>query len=175
MRRAATIFAAVAHLLLLDAVAKELAAHFLKGAVPVSIIPGFFDLAYVENRGCAWGMFQGASWPLAAFGAAALAFLAWKRRDFFFQDAEDWRRPAGSVAECLLYAGITGNIIDRVFRGYVIDFLDFHVGSSHFPCFNIADICITVAAALIVAASFGNSGNGGDARGASAAATRRTA
>lgn len=145
MRRFFVTFSVVANLCLADAVSKELAAGLLKGSAAVSVIPGFFDLAYVENRGCAWGMFQGAVWPLAAFGLAALAFLIWKRRAVF---GDAW------VAPCLLYAGIIGNVIDRIFRGYVVDMFDFHWGASHFPCFNLADTCICIAAGLLVLESF---------------------
>lgn len=154
MRTFVTIFAVVANLLLADAVTKEIAAARLKGEAAVSVVPGFFDLAYVENRGCAWGMFQGNAWPLAAFALVMLAALVWKRRSVFHTAACGWRVAAGKVAEWLLYAGIIGNLIDRVWRGYVIDFLDFHWGASHFPCFNLADTYITVAAALLVAMSF---------------------
>ena len=53
------------------------------------------------------------------------------------------------------YAGIVGNMIDRMVRGYVIDFIDFHWRDAwHFPCFNVADTCITVAAFILVALSF---------------------
>ena len=83
MRRYLVVFAVVVHLVLADAVAKELAAGYLKGASSLPVIPGFFDLAYVENRGCAWGMFQGQVWQLAAFAALALAFLLWKRKAIF--------------------------------------------------------------------------------------------
>lgn len=152
------ILAAVAslHLLLLDAATKEWAIRSLRGAPPVPVVDGFFDFAYVENRGCAWGMFQGSVWPLALFSVAAFAFLAWKRREFFRLDAPSVpRRRAGAVAECMIYAGIAGNLIDRAFRGYVVDFIDLHWGANHFPCFNVADICITLAAACLVALSFG--------------------
>lgn len=145
MRRFLVTFAVVANLCLADAVTKELAAGLLKGAAAVSVIPGFFNLAYVENRGAAWGMFQGQVWPLAAFGVAALGFLVWKRRAVF---GDAW------VAPCLMYAGIVGNLIDRMFRGFVIDMLDFHWGASHFPCFNLADTYICVAAGLLILASF---------------------
>ncbi len=145
MRRFLVTFAVVANLCLADAVTKELAAGLLKGAAAVSVIPGFFNLAYVENRGAAWGMFQGQVWPLAAFGVAALGFLVWKRRAVF---GDAW------VAPCLMYAGIVGNLIDRIFRGFVIDMLDFHWGASHFPCFNLADTYICVAAGLLILASF---------------------
>ena len=149
MRRFLAIFAAVANLVLADAVVKELAVGILKGNAVVAVLPGFFDLAYVENRGCAWGMFQGQVWPLALFGVVALALLVWKRRSVFGPGI------AAGVAECLLYAGIVGNLVDRVFRGFVVDMLDFHWGVHHFPCFNLADTYITVAAGLLVLLSFG--------------------
>ena len=153
MKRFLILFAAVANLVLADAITKELAAGYLKGAAAVSVIPNLFDLAYVENRGCAWGMFQGQVWPLAVFGLVALAFLIWKRRSIFtFQTSKLSKLPnLGTVAEPLLYAGIVGNIIDRLFRGYVIDMFDFHWGVHHFPCFNVADslICISVGLMLL--------------------------
>ena len=154
MRRFLIVFAAVANLVLVDAVAKEIAAVQLKGRAAVSVIPGLFSLAYVENRGCAWGMFQGSVWPLAAFGVVAMALLVWKRRDVFFLAESGWRRAFGRVAECLLYAGIVGNLLDRAFRGFVVDMLDFHLGGHHFPCFNIADTYITVAAGVLLLLSF---------------------
>ncbi len=155
MRRFLIVFAAVANLVLVDAVAKEIAAVQLKGRAAVSVIPGLFSLAYVENRGCAWGMLQGQVWPLAVFGVAALAVIVWRRRDIFEVSEGSPRIAAvlGAVAEPLVYAGIIGNVIDRVFRGYVVDMLDFHWGSSHFPCFNFADSCICVGAGMIVLAS----------------------
>lgn len=147
MKRFLVLFAVVMNLVLADAVIKELAAGYLKGAAAVSVIPGLFNLAYVENRGCAWGMFQGQVWPLAIFGVVALAFLIWRRKSVFGSG----RLPA--IAEPLLYAGIIGNIIDRLFRGYVIDMFDFHWGIHHFPCFNLADSCICVAVGLLLLAS----------------------
>ena len=153
MKRFLILFAVVANLVLADAVTKELAAGYLKGSAAVSVIPGLFNLAYVENRGCAWGMFQGQVWPLAAFGLAALAFLIWKRRSIFtFQTSKPSKLPnLGTIAEPLLYAGIIGNVIDRLFRGYVVDMFDFHWGVHHFPCFNVADslICISVGLMLL--------------------------
>lgn len=144
---------AALNLVLADAVVKELAAGFLGPAAPggqrsIEVIPGFFNLAYVENRGCAWGMLQGQVWPLAAFGIAALVLIAWKRRSFFGEGR------LGAFAEPLLYAGIAGNAIDRLFRGHVIDMLDFHWGPHHFPCFNLADSCICIAVGLLLLASF---------------------
>ena len=157
MRTFVTLFAVVANLALADAVVKECAVR-LKGSAALSVIPGLFNLAYVENRGCAWGMLQGNVWPLAIFGIAALAFLVWKRRSIFGAPS-DVRFPRlatalGRLAEPLLYAGIVGNLVDRIARGYVIDMFDFHWGIHHFPCFNLADTFISVAAGLLVIISF---------------------
>ena len=152
MKRFLILFAVVANLVLADALTKELAAGYLKGAAAVSVIPNLFNLAYVENRGCAWGMFQGQVWPLAVFGLIALAFLIWKRKSVF-TPSRLIPDPYSLIPECLLYAGILGNVIDRLFRGYVIDMLDFHWGGHHFPCFNVADSLICVAVGLMMLAS----------------------
>ena len=148
MKRFLILFAVVANLVLADAVVKELAAGCLKGSAAISVVSNVFDLAYVENRGCAGGMFQGQVWPLAVFGLAALAFLVWKRKSVFGPGR------LAAVAEPLLYAGIVGNVIDRLFRGYVVDMFDFHWGPHHFPCFNIADSLICIAVGLMLLSSF---------------------
>ena len=159
MKRFLILFAVVANLVLTDAITKELAAGYLKGSAAVSVIPNLFNLAYVENRGCAWGMFQGQVWPLAIFGLVALAFLIWKRRSIFTFETSKPSKPSklpnlGTIAEPLLYAGIIGNVIDRLFRGYVVDMFDFHWGIHHFPCFNVADSLICIAVGLMLLASF---------------------
>ena len=148
MKGALRAIVVAANLVLVDAIVKELAAGFLKGAAAIPVIPGLFNLAYVENRGCAWGLLQGHVWPLAAFGVVAFAVLVWKRRSVFAPSTS----LCGVLAEPILYAGILGNLIDRVFRGYVIDMFDFHWKTSHFPCFNVADAFICVAVGLLLLA-----------------------
>ena len=141
MKRFVLLFVVVANLLLVDAITKELAAGYLNGSAAISVIDGFFSLTYVENRGCAWGLLQGHVWPLAVIGILALALLVWKRKSIF----------PSFLSEALLEAGILGNLIDRIVRGYVIDFIDLHYQDVyHFPCFNVADTCITIAAILII-------------------------
>ena len=135
------------NLVLLDQLAKFFAVRSLDGTAGIEVVPGFFNLCLVRNRGCAWGLFQGSVLPLALFGLAALAFLVWKRKSVFGE---------GRLAfwtETLLYAGIAGNLLDRIFVGSVVDFLDFHWYSHHFPVFNLADVYISVAAGLLVIAS----------------------
>ena len=154
MKRFLILFAVVTNLVFVDALVKELAEKRLEGSV--TVVPGLFDLAYVQNRGCAWGMFQGQVWPLAVFGLLALAFLIWKRKTIFFSQPSQPSQPLNltTVAEPLLYAGIIGNVIDRIFRGYVIDMFDFHWGPHHFPCFNVADSLICISVGLLLLASF---------------------
>ena len=161
MKKFVILFAVVMNLVLADAVTKELAEHLLVSGDSFSVIPGFFDLALVHNRGCAWGMFQGQVWPLAVFGLLALAVLVWQRRRIFsFEKVRHpqfftFRFSLFTVSEPLLYAGILGNVIDRLFRGYVVDMLDFHWKNAyHYPCFNLADVYICVAAGLLILASF---------------------
>ena len=104
----------------------------------------FFSLSYVRNQGAAWGMFQGAHYILAAVGILAMVGCLCYWRKLF--GPSKWTYPAGA----LLFSGILGNVIDRIRLGYVVDFLDFHWGTSHFPCFNIADSAICVAVFFLI-------------------------
>ena len=147
MKRLVFTFAAVMNLLLVDQAVKAVAIARLKGAPSVTVLNGFFNLAYVENRGCAWGLFQGHVWPLAAFAIVAMAFVIWKRRSIFPTGV------VGVLAEVTLYAGILGNLVDRLWLGCVVDLFDFHWGIHHFPCFNVADVYINIAAGLLILAA----------------------
>ena len=148
LRRIVLFSAAVVNLLLVDQVVKAASISSLRDRPPVEVIPNLFNLAYVENRGCAWGMFQGHVWPLAVFGIVVMGLLVWKRKSVFPRGG--W----GVLSEILLYAGIVGNLVDRLARGYVVDMFDFHWGVHHFPVFNVADSYITVAAALLLILGF---------------------
>ncbi len=149
MKRFVLSFAACMNLLLLDQFVKAASVSSLKGPPvrSVNIIPNIFDLTYVENRGCAWGMFQGHVWPLAVFAIIAGALLIWKRKTIFPKGK------IGVVTELLLYSGILGNLVDRIALGYVVDMFHFHWYSHSFPVFNIADVFICVAAGLLVLSS----------------------
>ena len=134
-------------LVVLDQATKCLVrAHFaLHESRPV--IRGFFSLTYVQNRGAAWGILAGWRMALVALAAVMLFVLARYREKIFGS------RAIGRVSFVLLVAGIIGNVIDRVWLGYVVDFLDFYIGTSHFPAFNVADSCICVGVGLYMLAS----------------------
>jgi len=118
------------------------------------VVPGFFDLVHWHNYGAAFSLFSRSGTSnvffmgLSAVALAILAVLA--ARDVF----RTW--PA-RLAWALLLAGILGNLTDRVWHGYVVDFLlfDLHLPFAHpWPAFNVADSCICVAAGLFVLESF---------------------
>ena len=145
MRAFLAAFAVFALVLALDQLTKVWVERVFALGESLPILP-VFSLTYVRNQGAAWGLFQGAQLWLAAFGAlAALACCLFWRRLF---GPHRWAPPLGG----LLLAGIVGNLIDRLRLGYVVDFLDFHWGASHFPCFNVADsaICVAVFALILL-------------------------
>ena len=111
------------------------------------IVDGFLDFAYAENRGIAFGQLQEGGttgrWLLAGLAvAAATAVLV-----YLFRTPRADDRLLGACA--LLLAGITGNLADRIRLGYVIDFIDVHLGSFTWPTFNVADSAICIGALLL--------------------------
>jgi len=114
----------------------------------ITVIPGWFDLVRVHNTGVAFGMANGAKGANYIFGAVSLAALGliwWLGKTGAFPTK------LSRVAVALLISGIFGNLTDRIFRGYVVDFLDFTIPLVNYrwPSFNVADSCICVAAALL--------------------------
>jgi signal peptidase II len=119
----------------------------------LEIVPGLFRLVHARNRGIAFGML-GASGPtvqlvLLLVVAAIAAFVAWQ----LGRTGGDGLAGAGLA---LVLGGAIGNIIDRLFRGEVVDFLDFYLATGgrehHWPAFNVADSAISVGALCVVLA-----------------------
>lgn len=124
---------------IIDQVIKLLVVNYLKPVGTVNVIGDVFKLTYVENRGVAFGMFQGMQWVFVIITVIMLAvvvYLMFKRRPknkFFY------------VISALIIGGGIGNLIDRVFYGYVIDYLSL---SFFPPVCNFADYCITIGVFL---------------------------
>ena len=132
---------------MVDQVTKAWAVRTLRVTDDLTIIRGFLDLAYTENRGIAFGQLQ----QLGAVGrwffvglavTAALAVLF-----YFLRTPRTDDRILGACA--LLLAGIVGNLVDRARFGYVIDFIMVHAHSYHWPTFNVADASICLGALLL--------------------------
>jgi len=110
----------------------------------VELIQNFFYIINVKNTGAAWGMFTGNVLLLAIISIFVLILLY-----FFLKDEKNLRKLQISYYG-LLYAGIIGNLIDRIFNGYVTDFLNFYIFNYDYPVFNIADIFIVVGILLMM-------------------------
>ena len=144
--RAAYLIAAVG-IYLVDQATKAWAVRTLRFGNDRTIIGGFFDLVYAENNGIAFGQLQQTGafgrWFFVALAVAAALVVFY----YFLRTPRDDDRVLGACA--LLLAGIIGNLTDRARLGYVIDFIDIHARSYHWPTFNIADASITIGALLL--------------------------
>ena len=131
-------------LIILDQITKLWALGTLRGNNPITLIPGVLEFYYVENRGAAFGILQNKQWFFLLITVVVLAVLLWMIP----------RIPTDShylgLRVCLYFigAGAVGNMIDRIFRKYVVDFIYFRL--IDFPVFNVADIYVTVAAVLLI-------------------------
>lgn len=130
-----------------DQASKAWAARTLKFGEDRTVISGFLDFVYTENRGIAFGQLQeGGSfgrWLLVVLALAAAVAVLY----YFMRTPRNDDRILGASA--LLLAGITGNLTDRARLGYVIDFISVHAGSYHWPTFNVADASICLGAGLM--------------------------
>jgi signal peptidase II len=142
------LFAAVCGLAyLLDVTTKILAVEFLSDREPVELIPGVLTLTFTRNAGAAFGLATGLTLVLSLVAAAVVAVV--------IRMATRLRDATWAVGLGLLLAGAMGNLTDRVFRdpgvlrGHVVDFLEL----PNWPIFNVADVCITIAAALVIVQS----------------------
>ena len=131
-------------LVVLDQFTKVLALQNLKGQEPITIIPDVFQLLYVENRRAAFGILQNKQWVFLIITAIVLVALIWAlprmSRERHFLPLR--------LCLCFIGAGAVGNMIDRIFRGYVVDFFYFKL--IDFPVFNVADIYVTTSAIVLI-------------------------
>ncbi|MGH7014456.1 MAG: signal peptidase II [Stellaceae bacterium] len=138
MRRG--LIVAFAVVVLDQAVKAWVVAFFAARGTDVLVVLPVFNLVMAWNHGVSFGLFNGGSGTLffAALAAAIVVALLW------------WLSRAGprglQLAIGLVIGGAVGNIVDRLARGAVVDFLDFHLGGLHWYAFNVADtaICLGV-------------------------------
>lgn len=126
-----------------DLLTKGLICPVLVSDGPMSFIPGIFRFEYTKNTGMAWGWLQGKTLMLTIFTVIACALM------IYFIIAKRKTMPTLiRVALTMILAGAVGNLFDRIFLGYVRDFIVFDFWDS-FPTFNFADSCVTVGAVLL--------------------------
>jgi signal peptidase II len=135
--------------ILLDRLTKLWVARSIPLHDSIRIIPGFFSLAHIENRGAAFGIFNDSPSPwkigmLVAFSLVALIVvsrLLWKNGHSV---------STTGVGLALILGGAVGNLWDRLAAGHVTDFLLFYIGRYEWPAFNVADSSIVIGAGLLV-------------------------
>jgi signal peptidase II len=128
---------------LLDQATKWLVLNHVMNPPQVIPVTDFFNLVLGFNTGVSFGMFgEAPAWILMAFTLAIVAgLLGWIKRT-------DNRLTAAALG--LIVGGALGNLLDRLRQGAVTDFLDFYIGSYHWPAFNLADVAIVCGAGLLL-------------------------
>lgn len=113
------------------------------------VIPGLLNLIHTHNPGVAFSMFANAHSPavrflLVLFSVAVIVFLFW------LLAARRAGGRMGQIGMALIIGGAVGNVLDRLTRRGVTDFIDLHVQNHHWPTFNVADSAIVIGAALVL-------------------------
>ncbi len=132
-----------------DRLTKVLVPRFLELHSSVPVISGLFDITYARNSGGAFGLLSTWDSPLRRgffiFASIAAMVLLW----FLYRQVA--RSPSRSLRLALVAigGGAFGNLYDRALTGEVVDFLDFYLGSYHWPAFNVADIAISTGAVIL--------------------------
>lgn len=128
----------------LDQWTKYLAVKFLKGQEPFVIWDGVFEFHYLENRGAAFGMLQGKQAFFIIIGIVVFALSIYLFRNM----SKDKKFIPIRLLIITILAGAWGNMIDRIWHAYVVDFLYFKL--IDFPIFNVADIYVSVATVIFM-------------------------
>jgi signal peptidase II len=136
-------------IVLLDRATKSLVAKDIVLHSSIQIIPRFFYLTHLENRGAAFGLFADShsQWKaslLVLFSIVALVIVSamlWRSRHSM---------ATTGIGLAMIMGGAIGNLWDRLFSGKVVDFLLFYIGSYEWPAFNVADSAIVIGAGLLL-------------------------
>lgn len=128
-------------LVLIDQVSKLLVVNYLSDKIV--LINNFFSLDYVKNTGAAFGFFSGNIFFLVLITLALVIYLIYELK-------QNIDKKFNLLFIILIISGAIGNLIDRVFRGFVVDFISFILFNSQMPVFNIADIFVTCGVAGLI-------------------------
>ena len=149
MKKGLSYIIVIGALLAADQITKIVIARTIHFHSNVPVIPGFLNLTHIHNRGAIFGFFSRDGGPvmyilLTLASLFALSFVVY----YFFKTPYSEKLMKVSLA--LILAGALGNLIDRIIKGYVIDFVDMYVKEWHWPTYNLADSSITIGALLLV-------------------------
>ena len=131
-------------ILLLDQIIKIIISNFMAVNLEYTILENFFSLTYVRNYGAAFSIFNGNRIFLIIISILSV-FLIY---NFLLKNKEIKKLEATIYG--VLLGGLFGNLLDRIFLGYVVDYLSFKIFGYYFPVFNLADICIVVSTFFLI-------------------------
>ncbi len=135
----------------LDQVTKVLVVQNFQYQESIAVLP-LFNLTHVHNYGAAFSFLSDAGgwqrWMFTGLAAVvSLVIIVWIKN---LNSGEKYT----ALGLALVLGGAIGNLVDRVYYGYVIDFLDFYLGNNHWPAFNVADIAISLGVVALIILSF---------------------
>jgi signal peptidase II len=131
----------IALIIVLDQVTKFFVTKYIEYGERISIIKNFFFLTNHENSGAAWGIFPNGRYffiTITIILSIIMIYYLFKTDNKYYK-----------MSLVLIIGGAIGNLIDRIIKGRVVDFLDFHFGSYNFPTFNVADSSIVIGTFLL--------------------------
>ena len=141
-------FFLICFIVLIDQISKILIHAKINLYESIQIIPHLLDFTYIRNEGIAFGInFAGSKVIFIVFPILITFYL------FSLLKDKEFDKPFYQISLLLIIGGAIGNIIDRIFRGYVIDFIDFHINNVHWYVFNIADSSVTIGLLFLLYSS----------------------
>ena len=141
-------FFLICFIVLIDQISKILVHAKINLYESIQIIPHLLDFTYIRNEGIAFGInFAGSKVIFIVFPILITFYL------FSLLKDKEFDKPFYQISLLLIIGGAIGNIIDRIFRGYVIDFIDFHINNVHWYVFNLADSSVTIGLLFLLYSS----------------------
>lgn len=125
-------------LVVIDQISKELINIYLRLNESIKIINNFFYITNAHNEGAAWSILSGNTLILVIITFISIYLIHRYTKEY------------KGIFKYILYGGIIGNLIDRIFYGYVRDFIDFRIFNYNYPVFNISDICIFIGIFILI-------------------------
>lgn len=137
-----TVFSII--FLLMDLFIKLIITNRLELYSTIQVIPSFFNIVYVRNTGAAFSILEGSRFLFIIIAFVAIYLI------YEFLIKNNKLNALEIVSYSMLIGGITGNLLDRIVYGYVIDYLSFEIFNYNFPVFNLADVFIVISILLIL-------------------------
>jgi len=149
MKKPGFYYFVILFFIVLDQATKAAVARSVDLYRSIPVIPGFFNISRIHNKGAIFGMFSQTGGRLVTSLLTGASFLALGFVVYYFLKTPVSERLM-KFSLSLILAGALGNLVDRILHGYVIDYLDFYISSHHWPFFNVADSCISIGACLLI-------------------------